>query len=238
MEPKGDPMRLFLLGIVVLQLAGASAVEAASQPEVQEQRNSDGSWLRLTQTEQPAQGRRLLQVDLRTSANAPYAPVLQRSQVLAEFPRGRGRLEDIDGDGLWEFVETDFCGAGPNCVQTIFKVNPQRKTAWRFLHGGFFTVRRIGAFVVTAGRSSCCSWVHQAYRVPAGERTITDQDLAYSISVSGPLDKTSTTARCVISRPAGSGWVLTDLKHKQLRQLCALYGDDVVINPPYAEPTP
>ena len=153
------------------------------------------------------------------------------TEQLATFPQGRGRLADIDGDGLLEVVETEYCGAGPNCTKTIFKVNPLQRKAWRFLHGGFFSVRRIDNFVVTAGRSSCCSWVHQVYRIPTSEREITAQDLAYDITVSGPIEKDSTTARCRITRPEGEGWVSTDVPHQSLRQLCHFYGDDVVINP-------
>ena len=84
---------------------------------------------------------------------------------------------------------------------------------------------------MTAGRSSCCSWVHQVYRIPTSEREITAQDLAYDITVSGPIEKDSTTARCRITRPEGEGWVSTDVPHQSLRQLCLFYGDDVVINP-------
>ena len=107
-------------------------------------------------------------------------------------------------------------------------MNPLRK-AWRFLHGGF-SIRRIDNFVVTAGRSSCCSWVHQVYRIPTSEREITAQDLAYDITVSGPIEKDSTTARCRITRPEGEVGD-TDVPHQSLRQLCHFYDDDVVINP-------
>ena len=225
-------MRLLLMPAVLMALTGAAtAVDAGGRPLLQEQRNSDGSWLRLTQREDSATEQRTIKVELRDSDASPYAPVLERHQPLATFPQGRGRLEDIDGDGLLEVVETEYCGAGPNCTKTIFKVNPLQRKAWRFLHGGFFSIRRIDNFVVTAGRSSCCSWVHQVYRIPTSEREITAQDLAYDITVSGPIEKDSTTARCWITRPEGEGWVNTDVPHQSLRQLCHFYGDDVVINP-------
>lgn len=225
-------MRLLLMPAVLMALTGAAtAGHAGGRPLLQEQRNSDGSWLRLTQLENPATKQRTIKVELRDSDASPYAPVLERHQSLATFPQGRGRLADIDGDGLLEVVETEYCGAGPNCTKTIFKVNPLQRKAWRFLHGGFFSIRRIDNFVVTAGRSSCCSWVHQVYRIPTSEREITAQDLAYDITVSGPIEKDSTTARCRITRPEGEGWVSTDGAHQSLRQLCHFYGDDVVINP-------
>ena len=225
-------MRLLLMPAVLMALTSAATdVLAGGRPLLQEQRNSDGSWLRLTQLENPATQQRTIRVELRASDASPYAPVLERHQSLATFPQGRGRLADIDGDGLLEVVETEYCGAGPNCTKTIFKVNPLQRKAWRFLHGGFFSIRRIDDFVVTAGRSSCCSWVHQVYRIPTSEREITAQDLAYDITVSGPIEKDSNTARCRITRPEGEGWVSTDVPHQSLHQLCHFYGDDVVINP-------
>ena len=172
-------MRLLLMPAVLMALTGAAtAGHAGGRPLLQEQRNSDGSWLRLTQLENPATKQRTIKVELRDSDASPYAPVLERHQSLATFPQGRGHLADIDGDGLLEVVETEYCGAGPNCTKTIFKVNPLQRNAWRFLHSGFFSIRRIDNFVVTAGRSSCCSWVHQVYRIPTSEREITAQDLA------------------------------------------------------------
>ena len=84
---------------------------------------------------------------------------------------------------------------------------------------------------MTAGRSSCCSCVYQVYRIPNSEREITAQDPAYDITVSGPIEKHSTTARCRITRPEEKRWVSTDVPHQSLRQLCHFYGDDVVINP-------
>ena len=225
-------MRLLMLPAVLMALTGAAAAtHAGGQPQLQEQRNSDGSWLRLTQREESATDLRTIRIELRGSDQSPFTPVLERQQSLATFPHGRGHLEDIDGDGLLEVVETESCGAGPNCTKTIFKVNPRQKKAWRFLHGGFFSIRRIDNFVVTAGRSSCCSWVHQVYRIPTSDREITAQDLAYAITESGPIENNSTTARCRITRPEGERWVNTDVPHQSLRQLCHFYGDDVMINP-------
>lgn len=219
-------------------LLSAGIAQADDRTKVQEQRNGDGSWLRLTQTEHQASGTRTIRVDLRGSSAEPYGTVLERTQPLSEFPNGWGYLEDKDGDGLQEITEIQYCGAGPNCTKNIFKVNPERRKAWLFLHGGFFVIRRIGEFVVTEGRSGCCSWEHQVFRIPPTERTITEQDQAYTISVNGPLEKDSTTARCFITRSVGSRWVITDLINQPLRQLCRRYGDDVEINPPSAVSTP
>ena len=132
-------MRLLLLKAVLMALSGAAnAAHAGEQPQQQEQRKLDGSWLRLTQLDNLATERRTIRVELRGSDQSPYALVLERHQLLATFPQRRGRLADIAGDGLLKVVETEYCGAGPNCTKTIFKVNPLQKKAWRFLHGGFF----------------------------------------------------------------------------------------------------
>ena len=132
-------MRLFLMPAVLMALTGAAtAGHAVGRPLLQEQRNSDGSWLRLTQLENPATEQRTIKVELRDSDASPYAPVLERHQSLATFPQGRGHLADIDGDSLLEVVETENCGAGPNCTKTIFKVNPLQRRPGAFCTVDFF----------------------------------------------------------------------------------------------------
>ena len=224
-----------LLPAVLLSLAGGHAVAATDQkpPDrlqtVQEQRNGDGSWLRLTQTETPAQGIRSLTVDLKQSATAPYLPVLQRNQSLDDAPTGGGRLVDIDGDGLLELVELEFCGAGPNCAQNILKLNPKTGRAYLWFAGGFARFQAVGQFVVASGRSSCCSWEHQVYRPPSSERSISKADLAFRIEVRAP-DNEGGPARCTITRPVGANWVPFKPQQTSLLKLCEQYGEAVLIN--------
>jgi len=123
-----------------------------------------------------------------------------------------------------------FCGAGPNCWYRIHKLNPQQHTAYAFYEGGFSLFRSIAGYLVTSGRSSCCSWTHQIYRAPAQPRGMTEQDLLYSVYLKGPIDG-SAKPTCQISRPVGEGWEQASLANPELLVLCEGYGNDVVINP-------
>ena len=92
------------------------------------------------------------------------------------------------------------CGNGtlrrrPELHQNDFQSEPAAEKGLALSARWIFSIRRIDNFVVTAGRSSCCSWA-SVYRIPTSEREITAQDLAYDITVSGPIEKDSTTARC------------------------------------------
>ena len=225
-----------ILLLTALLLLPGSAL-AAEQVGVEEKRNPDGARLRLTEQIDPTGDRRVFRIDVSPSASAPYTTLLEHSQVLSEHPSGRGRLDDMDGDGQLEFVERMFCGAGPNCWYRIHKLNLQQHKAYPFFEGGFSLFRPIAGYLVTSGRSSCCSWTHQIYRAPDKPRGITEQDLLYSVDLKGPIDG-SATPTCRISRPVGDEWEQTDLANPELLALCEGYGNDVVINPQQAEGEP
>ncbi len=226
-----QPVPLLLLTALLLFPGAALASDPTG---VEEKRNPDGSRLRLTRQIDPAGGRRVFRIELSPSASAPYTTLLQRNQLLSEYPRGGGHLDDIDGDGQLEFVERLSCGAGPNCQYRIFKLNPVQKRAYQLFEGGFSLFRPIAGQLVTSSRSSCCSWTHQIYRAPAKPRGITEQDLLYSVYLKGPIDG-SNKPTCRISRPVGEGWEQANLANPELLALCEVYGNDVVINPEQAE---
>ena len=221
------PVPILLLTALLL-LPGS--VLAAEQVGVEEKRNPDGARLRLTEQIDPTGDRRVFRIDVSPSASAPYTTLLERSQVLSEHPSGRGRLDDMDGDGQLEFVERMFCGAGPNCWYRIHKLNLQQHKAYPFFEGGFSLFRPIAGYLVTSGRSSCCSWTHQIYRAPETPRGITEQDLLYNVDLKGPIDG-SASPTCRISRPWGGGWEQANLANPELLALCEGYGKNVVINP-------
>ena len=225
------PVPILLLTALLLLSGSALAAEAAG---AEEKRNPDGSRLRLTEQIDPTGDRRVFRIEVSPAASAPYTTLLQRSQVLSEHPSGGGRLEDMDGDGQLEFVERVFCGAGPNCWYRIHKLMPQQHKAYLFFEGGFSLFRPIAGYLVTSGRSSCCSWTHQIYRAPAKPRGITEQDLLYSVYLKGPIDG-SATPTCRISRPVNEEWEQANLPNPELSTLCEGYGNDVVINPEQPE---
>ena len=221
--------------LILLALLFSQGSALASGDDLQQvERNGDGSWLRLTQRRDETMDSRSMQLELGTGPTAFHRTVLQRRQSISGHPRGGSRLEDMDGDGLLEYVEREFCGAGTNCSYRIFKVSPSQGTAYSYFQGSFFRFRAIGDFIVTSGRSSCCSWEHQVFRQPDEGAGISDLDLLYLIEVKGPVDGAA-TAECLITRPVGDAWVPAATSSQQLLELCEVYGDDVVVTPPPAD---
>ena len=215
--------------LAMLFLSPATVV-AGSQDGQAIHRNVDGSQLRISQQPCDAAGHRIIRVELRSIPSSAFKTVLQRSQSCSAYPRGSGHLQDVDADGLMEYVELAYCGAGPNCWRQIFKIDPQQGRADLFFEGGFSRFRTIAGFYVSSGRSSCCSWEHAIYRLPLRSRTITAQDLAYRISVEAPAME-GEAATCLITRPEGEAWVPIDLNVEPLRKLCHHYGEKVVTDP-------
>ena len=222
-----QPVPLLLLTALLLFPGAALASDPTG---VEEKRNPDGSRLRLTRQIDPAGGRRVFRIELSPSASAPYTTLLQRNQLLSDYPRGGGHLDDIDGDGQLEFVERLSCGAGPNCQYRIFKLNPVQKKAYQLFEGRFSLFRPIAGQLVTSSRSSCCSWTHQVYRTPVKPHGISEQDLLYNLELNAPTDGASTPV-CRISRPRGKGWEQATIRSPELLKLCEGYGKNVVINP-------
>ena len=225
---------LLLMALLLVQGSALASDQPTDQLTVEQKRNADGSWLRLTQRVDPERDRRHIRVEHSRSATAPFFTLLQRSQSLSDYPQGGGHLEEMDGDGQLDYVERLYCGAGPNCQARIFKLNPAQQTAYQLFEGWFFLFRSVDGHFVTSSRSSCCSWTHQIYRAPAKPRGITEQDLLYDVYLKGPIDG-SATPTCRISRPLGEGWEQAKLANPELLALCEGYGNDVVINPEQAE---
>ena len=221
---------LLLTAVLLIQGSALASDQPADQPTVVQKRNADGSWLKLTQRVDRARDRRLIRVEHSRSATAPYVTLLQRSQSLSDYPAGGGSLEEMDGDGQLDYVERLYCGAGPNCQARIFRLNPEQRSAYQLFEGFFFLFRSVDGHVVTSRRSSCCSWTHDIYRKPAEPRSITEQDLIYSLYLKGPVDGHATPT-CRISRPEGDGWTPAELSNPRLLKLCEGYGTNVVINP-------
>ena len=221
----------YFLFLVTLFLS-ASTVFASSECTVKsdQRRNADGSQLRITQKQCLDNDSRTIRIELKPQSKSAYRTVLLRTQSVAQLKTGGGSLQDIDGDGMYEYVEIGSCGAGPNCRHEIFKMDQKERKAYLFFDGGYFDFRMISGLYVVSGRSSCCSWEYQIYRKPINERTISEQDLLYRITIKkGSVD--SPSAQCFITNKIGSQWFPIDLKDKQLLKLCELYGESYVLNP-------
>lgn len=214
--------------VVVLTTPSVHAIEP---PNVLNQYNSDGSIVRLTTTvDANAQQRRFV-VDLRSTDHDKAITVLKHVQSLSDAPNGDAALADIDRDGIAELVERRFCGAGPNCSYTIFKIDPETTTATKFFEGGYANIETIGPYLVTTNRSSCCSWIHQIIQPPASMRAINAEDTIATITVTAPRNQ-GDPALCEIRTAQSNQWSTLIDQTPALRNLCETFGQRFAIRTP------
>ncbi|MGB1776294.1 MAG: hypothetical protein ACPHGV_08160 [Synechococcus sp.] len=213
----------------VLALSTAT-VHAAEAPRVDQHRHSDGSSVQLTTTVDLNRQRRQFRVELRRPGKASTT-VLNHSQALADAPTGGATLSDVDADGVVEIVERTFCGAGPNCAFTIFKLNLITQKARRWFEGSYAQIEPIGPYLVTSNRSSCCSWTHQILAPPDGDRALNSDDIVATIAVTAAPDG-SRPVRCLITTTDQQRWDAVVDQKPELLRLCEIDGNTVVITAP------
>jgi len=216
----------------VLALSTAT-VHAAEAPRVEQHRHSDGSSVQLTTTVDLNRQRRQFRVELRRPGEASTT-VLNQSQALADAPNGGATLSDVDADGVVEIVERTFCGAGPNCAFTIFKLNLITQTARRWFEGSYAQIKPIGPYLVTSNRSSCCSWTHQIYTTPDGDRAVKSDDIVATIAVTASPNDIR-PARCLIKATDQRRWDAVVDQRPELLRLCEIDGNTVVITAPSSQ---
>jgi hypothetical protein len=224
-------MRSIFTAVLILTstTAFADCLEEHSQ-----QRNADGSAIRMIQKQCEDDDRRTILVQLKPQGSTRYVTALRHTQSVAEAATGGGRLRDVDGDGVFEYEEIGMCGAGPNCEGWIFKIRKDRGGLYRFFHEGYTEFRRVSSYYVSSGRASCCSWEHHLYKAPSSEHTISDRDFLHSITVGGGDANEAYSTPCFVSSRVRGKWVSSAIPDKRLLALCEVYGPDYIVNPPTA----
>ena len=183
----------FLVGVLFIV---GSAQAAQCESSTTQASSSAGKTMKLTVKECQERDVREIAVSL-SGPPAGSARVLRLQRRISDAPRGGAALRDVDGDGTPEVEVTGPCGAGPNCERQLFRLSQDARSMFRIYEGSYSDVRRIGQFVVTDSRSSCCSWEYLAYAMPPPGRALSH--FQYSVSV-GSIDDTQ-TAKCRIQRP-------------------------------------
>ena len=220
------------LALIALSAASAhQSADAAETRHVEQQRNSDGSRLQLTTTVDLVRQQRHFSVELQIPGQSTTSTVLHHAQALIDAPNGGATLSDIDADGVFELVVRSFCGAGPNCSYTIFKINPTNTTATRWFEGGYAQIKPIGPYLVTSNRSSCCSWSHRVLKTPKTGRAMDANNTIATIEVKAPTGSGG-SAQCKIQATVQDEWNAVVEQTPKLLSLCETYGTSVVITSP------
>jgi hypothetical protein len=222
-------MRQVIAAVLILT---TTPVFAECRIEHSQQRNTDGSAIRIRQKQCEDSDVRAIRVQLKPAGSTQYTTVLRHTQSVEDAGTGGGRLRDIDGDGVFEYEEIGACGTGPNCEGWIFKIKKDQRSMYLFFHDGYADFRRMSNYYVTSVRASCCSWEHHVYIEPQAERSIGERDFLYSITADSTGENRANGTPCYVSKRIRGKWVSSAIPDKRLLELCEIYGTSYIINPP------
>lgn len=145
-----------------------------------------------------------------------------------EEPLRDVRFVDIDDDGFSEVEARGMCGAGPNCLGDLYRLDPATGGFHHFFSGGYADLRVIDGHLVEAGRASCCAWEYHAWPLDGPPRLRDYDNMALMITVGADLagDDDDAPARCTFSRRNGDNWQVVAPPGAAWLALCEAYGDD------------
>lgn len=213
--------------LLVALLATGSVADACAS-DVQEQRNRDGSRLRLQLRDLPDPDDAGF-VRVLVDHAAPGAEGFVRRLDLVADPEGeplRGAsLVDIDGDGIHEVEIRGLCGAGPNCLGALYRLDPASGELRLFFSGGYAELWVMDGHLVEAGRASCCSWEFHAWRLD-GRTAVLDggnMDLLATVGVAAGATDDATPLACAFQRRDGTDWTAIAPPGPDWLRLCDWY---------------
>ena len=224
-----NPAARRILGAALVAWLSLAAVDAQAQegctpvPE-QVATNVDQSTMSVTTTCDDSGIRRYV-LRARNKDGAELQEMIV--EAADEAPNGSAGLLDVDGDGHHEVEVRGMCGAGPNCMGDLYRVNRKTGELQHFFSGGYSDLSMIDGYLVEAGRASCCSWEYHAYRLDdrAEVRGYDNMDLMVEVGADLSSDDENAPARCKFSQRRGDDWTVIAPPAKQWLALCNLYGE-------------
>lgn len=224
---------LSLAGGLIWSCAAAAAGEQACQPQPgQGVKNADQStlWLR---TECPEPHTRAYVIEL-SEQSGGHRDRLIVEQDVEEAPWGHASLVDIDGDGMHEVEVRGACGAGPNCIGDLYRIDRGNRRLYHFFSGGYADLQVIDGHLVESGRASCCSWEFHGWRLDERPvlRDYDNMDLMAWVSASGDEEGNVAAVDCAFSRRNGDNWQTVPPPSPAWLQICQHYGQAYRLTPP------
>lgn len=220
----------WLLALNALSPLAAHADEC--RPRQEQAVNRDGSRLRLsTLCPRTDAG----EDDGVASFEVAYAAAGESRfrEPLAIGPDGIGeppahvRFLDLEQDGFFEVEARGTCGAGPNCLGDVYRLDPVRGHLHHFFSGGYADLQVIDGHLVEGGRASCCSWEYHAWRIDADPRLRDYDNMDLMVTVGAdPGSDDGAPARCAFNRRSGDNWQVVAPPGATWLSLCRTYSDD------------
>lgn len=213
--------------LLVALLATGSMADARAS-DLQEQRNGDGSRLRLQLVDLPdpddAGFVRVL-VDYAAPGSEDFVRRLDLVADAEGEPLRGANLFDIDQDGFHEVEVRGLCGAGPNCIGELYRLDPASGTLRLFFSGGYADLWVMDGHLVEAGRASCCSWEFHAWRLDGRPEVLDmgNMDLLASVGLAPDAVDDTAPLACAFERRDGQRWTPVAPPNEAWLRLCAWY---------------
>ncbi len=226
-------MSAWLLSSCLIAPAFADEDAADCQPREQVVVQADGSRLRLAvRCAASGQDEDLPPSRFEVAYAASGSDRFQRRLVLQadamEEPLRDVEFVDIDGDGFSEVEARGMCGAGPNCLGDLYRLDPASGELHHFFSGGYADLRVIDGHLVESGRASCCAWESHAWPLDGPPRLRDYDNMALMITIGADMasDSDDAPARCTFSRRNGDNWQVVAPPGAAWLALCEVYGDN------------
>lgn len=224
---------LSVLSLCAIPRAFADEDAATCQSREQDVAQPDGSRLRLTVRcvaagEDGADPMPRFTVAYAASGSDRFQRRLALDADAMEEPLRDVGFVDIDGDGFSEVEARGMCGAGPNCLGDLYRLDPATGELHHFFSGGYADLRVIDGHLVESGRASCCAWEHHAWPMDGPPRLRDYDNMALMITIGADMasDQDDAPARCTFSRRNGDNWQVVAPPGAAWLPLCEVYGDD------------
>ena len=213
------------MGLSVAPAAHAQSEDACT-PMQESAKNRDGAVLMISSTCESQAPRYTVRYLAPHASKAVTVGALEQDDDLGEPFRSVGFI-DLDGDGIHEIEARGGCGAGPNCLGEVYRVDPRKNALELFFSGGYADLRMLDGHLVESGRASCCSWEYHAWRVAGHAVPLVYDHMDLMITVGADLGSEDDDApgRCTFQRRSGDNWQVITPPGPAWLSLCETYGD-------------
>ena len=198
--------------------------------EVTSATNRDGSAVKVVIRHYPKKDLRKMEVLFRADPDGDMVPIGRFEQVLSTAPLVGAQIMDWDRDGEHEIQVFDFCGAGPNCASTIYRIDKKKRALSRFFKSSGSDVELIDGYLVESARDTCCSWIFTAHKFVRPRQWVNPK-ASFSVLVKGG-DKESAPSTCTFSIDAPDGRQTINPPSKAFLKYCDEYGNGYVVTKP------
>ncbi|WP_058835414.1 hypothetical protein [Luteimonas abyssi] len=206
--------------------AAADINPAMGCGQMEEIANRDGSRLRLHVTCGPS-GEIRTRVTRAAPGDDAFHLVLDDPQAESDSAGTlvrRVAFTDVDEDGFHDVEVIGTCGAGPNCLATIYRLEPSSGRFYTFFSGGYADLWIMDGHVVEAGRASCCAWEYHAWPIQPGPPLRVSDRMAFRAVVSVDGEHDGVDCRFLQRMPDGEEALMLPPDDAWLK-ICEHYGD-------------